>query len=227
MAIKPTQDTHPNLYRLGWLAHNQAELHEAMDAYVATAEGELAYGSETALLGYYRALCDHTPDDVEWWVTAYRSLHEYLQLDPDVQAAYFDDFLDSGVHDGAARPDCLDDPDLLTAEAIARGHIGDYDVTIDEAIQAARSSGLDRLAAELAELGPPGLRGPWDVVLTRFHGGGTVESYQHPIRALVEARETSDDDCECGCCQVVHRDTPLPGVEANDDNGYSPYTVCR
>lgn len=69
--------------------------------------------------------------------------------------------------------------------------------------------------------------GPWNVVLTRFHGGGVVSTHRSLLAALRAARKERIADCTCGCCGVVPAALELPGTESNDANGYSPYSLTR
>jgi hypothetical protein len=69
--------------------------------------------------------------------------------------------------------------------------------------------------------------GPWNVVRTRFHGGGIVSTHRSLLAALRAARKQTISGCTCGCCGVVPASQELPGVETNNSNGYSPYSLTR
>ena len=69
--------------------------------------------------------------------------------------------------------------------------------------------------------------GPWQVVATRFHGGGVISAHRSILAAARAARKWKISDCTCGCCGVVPVAKELPGTECNNSNGYSPYSITR
>lgn len=79
----------------------------------------------------------------------------------------------------------------------------------------------------LAERYGWGVTGTWLVVRTRFHGGGIISRHKTAYCAVMAAiKHRGQTDCTCGCCGVVPYGIRLPGVEANDKNGYSPNDLC-
>lgn len=66
--------------------------------------------------------------------------------------------------------------------------------------------------------------GPWSLVRTAFHGGGTISRHRSATRAL-EAARGFRSDCTCGCCDVVLSEKVNELKNAEECS--SPYSVAR
>jgi len=67
--------------------------------------------------------------------------------------------------------------------------------------------------------------GPYVVVLTAFHGGGTVSRHATATRALERARRERVSDCVCGCTAVIVARNVDELPDACDVS--SPYELAR
>lgn len=101
----------------GYPDDGYGDIRDKLAAYIKDMEGQLAYGSETILLGdAINNITNQWPADpeehaeaAEWWIEAYDSLAEWEQLPGERTQDEVDEFFDRGLFDGESKPQILDD----------------------------------------------------------------------------------------------------------------------